>query len=244
MTTQADKRIFLAGAAGAIGRLLAPMLRANGWTVLGTTRSAAKLPMLQQLGIDGVVVDVFDAEKLSAIVCQFQPEVVIHQLTDLPYGLDENQMQDALKRNARLRDEGTRNLVNAAAAAGAKRLIAQSIAFVYAQGQPPYHEEHPLLSAADPVYGETVDGVRSLERQVMEGVAQGLVLRYGLLYGENTGFDTPIAPGSIHVFAAARAAALAVTRGEPGIYNIADHDGLVAIDKARQQLGWEPDLRR
>ncbi len=243
MTQQTDKRIFLAGASGVIGRLLAPMLRANGWTVVGTTRSQAKLALLQKLGIEGVVVDVFDAARLRDVVCKFQPEVVIHQLTDLPYGLDESLMQAALKRNARLRDEGTCNLVNAAVAAGAKRLIAQSIAFVYDEGRQPHHEDAPLLPANHPVYGETAEGVRSLERQVTQSLQEGLVLRYGLLYGEETGFDVSPASGSVHVAAAARAAELAVTRGAAGIYNIADDDGTVSIDKARQQLGWEPGLR-
>lgn len=243
MTEHNSKRIFLAGASGAIGRLLAPMLRAHGWTVLGTTRSAAKLPMLQELGIDGVVADVFDADKLRDIVSGFKPDVVIHQLTDLPLGLDESQMEAALARNARLRDEGTRNLVAAAVAGGARRMIAQSIAFVYDEGQQPHLEDAPLVPSSHPQFGETANAVRSLERRVIEAPMEGLVLRYGLLYGEGTGFDAAVAPCSVHVAAAARAAELAVTKGEAGIYNCADDDGAVSIKRARQQLGWEPASR-
>lgn len=243
MAEQDNKRVFLAGASGAIGRLLAPMLRAHGWTVLGTTRSEDKLPMLRMLGIDGVVVDVFEADKLREIVSGFKPDVVIHQLTDLPYGLDESRMQAALARNARLRDEGTRNLVAAAVAGGTRRMIAQSIAFIYDEGGQPHLEDAPLLPSSHPEYGETADAVRSLERQVIEAPLEGLVLRYGLLYGEGSGFDAAIAPGSVHVAAAARAAERAVTRGEAGIYNIADDDGAVNIERARQQLDWEPAFR-
>jgi len=243
MNQHTDKRIFLAGASGAIGRLLAPLLRANGWTVLGSTRSATKLPLLRELGIDAVVADVFDAARLREIVREFRPDTVIHQLTDLPFALEASQMQEALVRNARLRDEGTRNLVSAAIEAGAKRLIAQSISFIYADGPLPHREDDPLIPDTHPVYGETAVAVRSLERQILDAPAEGLVLRYGLFYGPGTGFDAAIAPGSVHVAAAAKAAELAVTRGAPGIYNVAEDDGSVLTGKATQQLGWNPGWR-
>jgi hypothetical protein len=83
----------------------------------------------------------------------------------------------------------------------------------------------------------------SLERQVMEAPLDGIVLRYGLFYGPGTGFDQPIAPGSVHVEAAAKAAELAVTRGQPGIYNVADNDGAVNTDKAVQAFGWDAGWR-
>src|SRR5512137_1413354 len=107
------KRVFLAGATGAIGRRLAPLLVANGWQVVGATRSDSKVPLLRALGVEPVVVDVFDAATLKRVVDEARPEVVMHQLTDLPYALDASQMSAALVRNARLRDEGTRNLVAA-----------------------------------------------------------------------------------------------------------------------------------
>ena len=238
------KRIFLAGASGAIGRQLAPLLVADGWHVVGSTRSESKAPLLIELGVEPVVVDVFDAVRLQQVLAEIRPEVVIHQLTDLPYALETSQMTAALVRNARIRDEGTRNLVAAAVAAGARRLIAQSISFIYAEGPKPHRESDPLLPVTHPVYGETVRGVLSLERQVTEASLEGIVLRYGLLYGPGTGFDAPIAAGSVHVEAAAKAAELAVPRGERGIYNVAETDGAVSSDRAIESFGWDAGWRR
>jgi nucleoside-diphosphate-sugar epimerase len=238
-----NKRIFLAGASGAIGRRLAPLLVANGWTVTGSTRSAEKAAALGEMGVEAVVVDVFDRAALGRAVASARPEVVIHQLTDLPYALEAGQMAEALVRNGRLRDEGTRNLVAAAMDAGAKRLIAQSISFIYAEGPGPKEESAPLLPVTHPVYGGTVQGVMSLERQVIEAPLEGIVLRYGLFYGPGTGFDAPIAPGSVHVDAAARAAELAVTKGGRGIYNVAESDGAVSSERAIAAFGWDAGWR-
>lgn len=237
------KRIFLAGASGAIGRRLAPLLLENGWLVFGSTRSQDKAAELQQMGVEPIVVDVFDANALHHFLHEIRPEVVIHQLTDLPYALEASKMNEALVRNARLRDEGTRNLVSAAVHAGARRMIAQSIAFIYEESAEPHRETDPLLPATHPVYGETVRGVIRLERQVTEAPLEGLVLRYGLFYGPGTGFDAPIAPGSVHVDAAAKAAELAVTRGQRGIYNVAETDGATLSDKAIQSFGWDSSWR-
>ncbi len=199
--------------------------------------------MLRDLGVEPIVVDVFDAAALRRLVAECRPEVVMHQLTDLPYALEAGKMEEALVRNARLRDEGTRNLVKAAVHAGAKRLIAQSIAFIYADGERPHREEDPLLAETDSVYGGTVTGVMSLERQVLGAPLDGIVLRYGMLYGPGTGFDAPGGPGSVHVAAAARAAELAICRASPGIYNITEPDGTVSSSKAMTDLGWSPDWR-
>lgn len=238
-----SKTIFLAGATGAIGRRLSPLLVSRGWRVVGTTRSAQKAPLLLQMGVEPAVIDVFDSAGLRKLLAGIRPEVVIHQLTDLPYALEASKMAAALERNARLRDEGTRNLVAAAAESGAKRLIAQSIAFIYADGPVPHRETDPLLALTHPVYGGTVAGVMSLERQVIEAPLDGVVLRYGLLYGPGTGFDRPIAAGSVHVDAAAKAAELAVTLGEPGIYNVAEAGGAVNCDKAVHAFGWDSGWR-
>ncbi len=235
--------IFLAGASGAIGRRLAPLLLENGWRVFGSTRSVDKAAQLKHSGVEPVVVDVFDADALRDHLSQIRPDVVIHQLTDLPYALEASQMTAALARNARLRNLGTQNLVAAALHAGARRLIAQSISFIYDEGATPHPETDPLLPVTHPVYGETVQGVLSLERQVTEAPLEGLVLRYGLLYGPGTGFDAPIAPGSVHVDAAAKAAELAVTRGARGIYNVAESGGAALSDKAIQTFGWNPAWR-
>jgi nucleoside-diphosphate-sugar epimerase len=237
-------RIFLAGAAGVIGRRLTPLLVLMGHQVTGTTRSAAKAGQIEAMCGQPVVVDVFNADALVAAVIAARPDAVIHQLTDLPSAPGTPGYQDAQKRNVRLRTEGTRNLMAAAKAAGVKRAIAQSIAFVYAPGAGARHESDPLDTAAEGVRSLTVAGVIALEEAVLRtpGI-DGLVLRYGYLYGAGTWYEKPVKPPSIHVDAAAHAALLALTRGAGGIYNIAEDDGAVAIAKARATLGFDPAIR-
>jgi nucleoside-diphosphate-sugar epimerase len=236
------KRIFVAGATGAIGRPLCRLLVHEGWSVIGTTRSPEKAPMLRGLGVEPVIVDVFDETRLFDVVRNAAPEIVVHQLTDLPPALDPTKMADALVRNARLRAIGTRNLVAAAVAAGVTRMVAQSLAFVYAPGPRPYREDAPL-DLDDPVFGETVRAVASLEQQVLAAPLIGIVLRYGKLYGPGTGFDAPPSGGPVHVDDAADAARRAIARGDTGTYNIAEDDGTVAINKAAESLGWVPGFR-
>jgi len=235
--------IFLAGASGAIGRRLAPMLVEQGWLVFGTTRKADRMKAMRDAGVEPLLVDVFDRDLLARLMCDIGPDIVMHQLTDLPYALEASQMTAALVRNARLRDEGTRNLVAAATAAHCRRIIAQSLGFIYDEGPTPQVEADPLLPDSHPAYGATAAAVRSLEQQVLGSASEGVVLRYGLFYGPGTGFEQPIAPGSVHVDAAARAAVLAVTAGQPGIYNIAEDDGQVSIAKAQRELAWSPGWR-
>ncbi len=235
--------IFLAGATGAIGQVLSRLLVARGFEVYGTTRSQTKVSLLEDMGIKPVVVDIYDADTLKEMMIEIQPEIVIHQLTDLPYALNADEMAAALVRNARLRTEGTKNLVDASLQAGSKRIIAQSISFIYDEGPLPHTEEDPLLPLSHPVYGETVEGVCNLERQVLESGMEGIVLRYGLLYGPKTGFDSPIGPASVHVEAAAKAAEIAVTKGSSGIYNVAENDPTLSSDKAINMLGWNADWR-
>ena len=235
--------VFLAGATGAIGRRLAPLLVADGWRVVGATRSIERSDALRGLGVEPVVVDVFDADGLRAAVVAARPHLVIHQLTDLPPALDPARMGEALVRNARIREEGTRNLVAAALQAGAQRLIAQSVAFAYAPGPLPHGEDDPLNVAADGAAGVSARGVASLERQVLDAALAGVVLRYGRLYGPGTGFDKPGGAGPIHVDAAARAAQLAASTGGAGLYNCAEDDGAVSSEKAKQALGWSADWR-
>jgi nucleoside-diphosphate-sugar epimerase len=238
-------RIFLAGASGAIGRRLIPLLLADGHSVTGTTRSAAKAAELEALGVVPVVLDVFDAGALRNAVVNSRPEIVIHQLTDLPQVLDPEQMAAARERNTRLRVEGTANLVAAARAAGVRRLIVQSIAFAYAAGPEPHAETDPLASPeGDGPSATTARGVRALEDAALGAPGiEGIVLRYGRLYGPGTWYAAPSGKASLHVDAAAYAALLAVTRGTAGIYNIAEDDGVVVIEKARRELGFDPGFR-
>ncbi len=235
-------RIFLAGATGVVGRRLIPLLLDAGHAVAGTTRSAAKAAALKALGVEPVTVDVFDGDALARAVAAAQPDVVIHQLTDLPQAFDPAALAAASARNARLREEGTANLVAAARAAGVPRLVAQSIAFVYAPGPAPHGEDDPLDSA--PAQQVTVAGVAALERLVTGTPGlDGLVLRYGRFYGPGTWRAAPGEPPTVHVDAAAHAAFLAVSRGAPGIYNVADEDGAVSIARARRELGFTPAFR-
>jgi nucleoside-diphosphate-sugar epimerase len=149
-----------------------------------------------------------------------------------------------LARNARLRIEGTANLVAAAIAAGARRLIAQSIAFACAEGPEPHAETDPLSSGESGPGATTARGVRALEQAVLGAPEiEGLVLRYGRLYGPGTWFEAATGRGPLHVDAAARAAELAVTRGAAAIYNVAEDDGAVSIARARAELGFDPAFR-
>ena len=221
--------MFVAGASGVIGLPLCKML-------------------LAAQGIKPVVADAFDAEGLLKIVGDIRPDVVFHELTDLPDGLAADQMEAALVRNARIRDEGTRNLVRAAKAAGVKKIIAQSIAFVYAPDAPQsVTEDAPLLDFAEPAYGETARAVHSLEQQITANPAFiGIVLRYGWLYGAGTGtgFNAPVYfTPPVHAKAAAHAAVLALQCTQSAIYNAADDDARLSSEKAKRELGFDAGFR-
>jgi len=235
-------RVFLAGATGVIGRRLIRLLRDAGMQVVGTTRSPTKAAALRTLGVEPAVIDVLDPQALLRAVAAARPDVVIHQLTDLPQSIDPTTLSAALERNARLRREATPNLMLAAATAGARRAVVQSVCFAYAEGTRPYREEDPLDQSPDRKV--TVDGVIALERAALEtpGI-EGVVLRYGRLYGPGTWTEVPKGDGPLHVDAAAHAAFLAITRGKAGLYNIAEDDGSVATDKAKRDLGFDARFR-
>jgi nucleoside-diphosphate-sugar epimerase len=233
-------RVFLAGASGVVGRRLAVLLRDAKHEVAGTTRTPAKVRMLRALGVEPMVVDIFDADALAQAVATARPDVVIHQLTDLPSAPGTPGYPTAQEANRRLRIEGTRNLIRAAKMAGVRRAIAQSIAFVYAPGGDAHAEDDPLDLAAEGVRQLTVQGIVALEREVL--ATPGIVLRYGYLYGPDTWYDAPPKPPSVHVDAAAHAALQAVSNGA-GVYNIAEDDGAVSSAKAKRELGFDPGFR-
>jgi len=162
-------RVLVAGATGVVGRRIVPLLLRRGDRVTGLTRSAARAAVLRAAGVDPIVVDVVDAKALTDAVRAAEPEVVLHQLTDLA-GQDR-------AANARLRTIGTRNLVDAARAAGTRRIVAQSIAFGYHDGPDPATEDVPLRAG--------LAGVPELESAVAE-LPEWVVLRYGLFYGPGT----------------------------------------------------------
>lgn len=236
MNSSSHRTAFVAGASGAIGRVLCKLLIEDGWRVVGATRSPARAAELKQLGVEPVVVDVFDRAALIQSVVAAQPEVVVHQLTDLPKKFSPENMAAARAGNARIREIGTDNLVAAARAAKAKRIVAQSIAFAYVPGPRPCFEDAALDVAAMP-------SVAKLEELVLGSGLEGIVLRYGRLYGPHTWVDAPAGEGYVHVDAAADAARRAMTLGKPGVYNIAEEDGAVACAKARQELGWTTGFR-
>jgi nucleoside-diphosphate-sugar epimerase len=164
-------RIFVAGATGVIGAALAPLLVHTGHTVAGMTRTPQLATALQAAGIEPVVCDVYDRERLIALVTGFAPEVLIHQLTDLPD--DAAEIPAHAQRNLRIRTEGTANLLAAAQAAGVTRILVQSIA---------WELEGPRATA-----------MAAFERSVLD--AGGVVIRYGQLYGPGTYYERELPDG-------------------------------------------------
>jgi len=236
-------RVFLAGASGAIGRRLVPLLVRAGHQVTGTTRSAQSGKELARAGVTPAVLDVFDAPAVADAVRAARPDAIIHQLTDLPREFDEAKVVASYPLNARIRTEGTRNLVAAAQAAAVRRFIVQSIAFAYAPSRGPHPETDPL-NVADGPRVVTARGAAAMEDQVLgaDGL-EGIVLRYGRFYGPGTWYEGPGQRPGLHIDAAAQAALMALSRGARGIYNIADDDGVVSIAKAVAELGFEPAFR-
>jgi nucleoside-diphosphate-sugar epimerase len=234
------RRIFVAGASGAVGRRLIPLLVAAGHEVTGTTRSPEAAERLRVLGVTPAVLDVRDAGALTAAVVGARPHVVIHQLTDLAGSTADDYPEVLLASTARLRSQVTPVLVRSALIAGARRFIAQSSAMLYAPGAEPHTEDDPLVAPGTSI---VLPGIVELERAVSEtpGI-EGVLLRYGLLYGPGTPTGGPAGRVNVHIDAAAWAAALAAGHGMPGAYNIVD-DGPVSNSKARALLGWTADFR-
>ena len=240
------RRVFLAGAAGAVGRQLSPLLVEAGHLVYGTTRNLDAVDWLNSIGVTPVVVDVFDAAALTQALVEARPEIVLHQLTDLALASGAHYLEEAIRRTARIRITGTRNLTSAAQAAAAQRLIAQSIAWVYAPGMQPHEELDPLDVCAEGLRGVTISGVAALEYFILNSPnMEGLILRYGRFYGPGTGVEQPADNSSVHVHvdAAAHAALLAMDKGEPGIYNVADPSPYAASERAESLFGWDPRFR-
>ena len=235
-------RIFIAGASGVLGRRLAPQLVARGHHVVGTTRSHAD--RLRALGADPVAVDPLDRAALTAAVVAAEPDVVVHQLTALSsLGMTRN-FDKAFALTNRLRTEGTDNLIAAARAAGARRLVWQSYAgWPYArEGDAVKGEDAPLDPDPPADVRETLAAIRHLEAAVTgaEGM-EGVVLRYGGFYGPGTSIDEggahvemlhkrrfPLGGSGagvwslVHIDDAAAATVAAVEGGPPGIYNVVD----------------------
>ncbi|MHB1711588.1 MAG: NAD-dependent epimerase/dehydratase family protein [Acidimicrobiales bacterium] len=173
-------RIFVAGGTGVIGIRLLPLFVADGHEVAALSRSSAQEAHVAGLGADPVVCDVFDAQRLTEAVVAFRPDLVMHQLTDLPD--DPSKLAAGATSNIRIRREGTANLIAAARAAGCQKMIAQSVAW--------------------PLPGEGGAATEALERAVLD--YGGVVLRYGQFFGPGTYHPiTPPAPPRIHIDEAA-----------------------------------------
>jgi nucleoside-diphosphate-sugar epimerase len=250
-------RIMVAGATGAIGRPLLPLLVAAGHAVFGMTRSPEKADAVRAAGGVPVVADALDEAAVLSAMRQVRPEVVVHQLTAIPPRLDIRKFEREFALTNRLRREGTDHLVEAARAVGAGRLIAQSFTgWPYArEGGPVKSEDDPLDPDPPPALRSTLAAIRYLEAKVTGAVAiDGIVLRYGAFYGPGTSIGAGgslveelrrrrlpiVGRGSgiwsfIHVEDAARATLAAIERGRPGIYNILD-------DEPAPVLEWLPVL--
>jgi 2-alkyl-3-oxoalkanoate reductase len=247
-------KVFVAGATGVLGRALIPMLVARGHEVVGMTRSASKQDLLRSLGARPVVADALDPDAVAQAVASAEPEVMVHQLTALsgPMSVRDARRPDrsvAATMTNRLRTEATDHLLAAGRAVGARRVVAQSFgAFRFARTGGPVHTEADPLDPNDPPAAlRTVQAAYLyLERAVTTiEWGEGLALRYGGFYGPGTSIS--LAPDAqmaapirkrrfpivgdgggissfIHVEDAAAATAVAVERGQSGVYNVVDDE--------------------
>lgn len=243
-------RVLVAGGTGVVGRRLLPQLLAAGHDVTATTRSPEKAQLLSSLGATAAVIDALDAPAVMAAVQAAAPEVVMNQLTQLPQRYEPRKLGPWLERTSRLRVEGTRHLLAAARATGTRRFVYQSIAFLYALRGPSVVDEDAAVAADAPEpFGSAVRATLEGERLTLDAERiEGVVLRYGQLYGPGTYFAPDgyfarqarqrrlaIAGGGggvfsfLHVDDAASAAVCAMTRGR-GVYNVVDDDPAPARD--------------
>jgi nucleoside-diphosphate-sugar epimerase len=239
-------KVLLAGATGALGTQLVPLLVAAGHEVVGTTRSPSKRDAIRALGARPAVVDALDPEAVAGVVAAAQPEVVVHELTALSAALDMRHFDRSFEQTNRLRTEGTDHLLAAARAVGVRRFVAQSYAgWPFARtGGPVKTEDDPLDPTPPAAMRRTLAAIRHLEDAVAGADwTEGIVLRYGGFYGPRTS----LGPGGehlelirrrrfpvvgdgagvwsfVHVEDAAAATVNAVSRGRRGIYNIVDDD--------------------
>jgi nucleoside-diphosphate-sugar epimerase len=267
MTKGDTMNIFLAGATGALGKRLVPLLVERGHHVVGTTRSERKTAWLSEAGAEPVVLDPLDADAVREAVVRAQPDVVVHQLTALSGPLGRSFDRWFAETN-RLRTEGTDHLIAAARAAGARRLVWQGFGgWPYARAGGSLKTEDDALDPDPPADArESLAAIRHLEAAVLgaEGL-EGVVLRYGGFYGPGTSIweggaqvemirkrRLPVGGGGtgvwslVHIDDAAAATAAAIDGGPPGVYNIVD-DAPAPVSELlpalARQLGAPPPRR-
>jgi nucleoside-diphosphate-sugar epimerase len=212
--------IFLAGATGAIGRRVLPLLLADGHRVTAMVRSDESAQRVEKAGATAALADAMDADAVRAAVRAAAPEVVMHQLTSLAGG--------DFAANAALRIHGSRHLADAAEEAGVRRFIAQSIAWMYEPGDGPAAEDVPLDLSAAESRGASVRAVAELERQAARS-PEWVVLRYGTLYGP----DTWYAPDGAFAEQARKGGRLTATRDVSSFVHVDD-----AAAAAVRALSW------
>ena len=234
-------RVFVAGATGALGRHLVPMLVAAGHEVTATTRTPGKLTQLREAGAEPVVVDGLDREAVMAAVRAAAPEVIVHQMTALAGMRSLRKPDQVFAATNELRTQGTDNLLAAAAQAGTRRVIAQSNDRAYERsGGPVKTEEDPLASRPpSPSSARSLAAIKHVDETVPLAAPEGIVLRYGAFYGPGASEllldavrkrQVPVIGGGtgissfIEITDAAAATLAAVDRGAPGAYNVVDSD--------------------
>jgi 2-alkyl-3-oxoalkanoate reductase len=234
-------RVFVAGATGVIGQYLVPGLVSAGHEVTGSTRSALKASQLKAQGATPVIVDGLDREGVIKAVTAAQPEVIIHEMTALTSLRSLRNLDKSFAVTNELRSHGTDYLLEAAQRAGTRRFIAQS--FIgwnnVMSGSPVKTEDDPLNPHAPAGTSRSLAALEHLETAVPKAVPEGLVLRYGLIYGHGASDpmlkavgkrQMPVIGGGtgiwswIEVTDAATATVAAVTHGGPGIYNVVDDE--------------------
>jgi nucleoside-diphosphate-sugar epimerase len=238
-------RVFVAGATGAVGKRLVPLLVARGHEVVAMTRERTNERVLVEAGARPAIADALDREAVVEAVTRAEPEVVVHELTSLAGATKIRNFDREFAVTNRLRTEGTDNLVEAARRSGAGRLVAQSFGnWNYERtGGPVKTESDPLDPDPPASMRQSLAAIEQLESAVVgNGAFAGVALRYGNLYGAGTGWTSPvfvellrkrrlpiIGDGGgvfsfIHVDDAAIATVAAIEGGAPGIYNIADDE--------------------
>jgi nucleoside-diphosphate-sugar epimerase len=224
-----------------MGQHLVPKLAAAGHQVTATTRTQGKAGRLREAGAAPVILDGLDREAVIAAVRAAAPEVIIHQMTALADMRSLRNPDRLFAATNELRTRGTDNLLEAAAEAGTRRVIAQSYTGWPNErsGGKVKTEEDPLDSRPIPSATRTLEAIRHVEDTVPRLVPEGIVLRYGSFYGPGASDvmldvvrkrQMPVIGGGtgiwsfIEITDAAAATVAAVERGTPGLYNVVDSD--------------------